>query len=237
MKKTRYSLSYKILKECIRSAQSVVSSFCVEAKALRQHIIDVIVDHSYDKRLGIETSLEPKEGSFRQDMSCNKDMCFYGPTPYRALKLIFSHVRIGPEDIFMDIGCGKGRVVFFASVYTVAQKAIGMEVSDSLVITARDNQRKCIGSHAKIEIIQADAARADMSEGTVFFLFNPFGYRTTMEVIKHLRESYFSRPRAMRIIYHCPAYRFLLDDEKWLEVEKELDNGVFVIWRSIKREQ
>lgn len=32
-------------------------------------------------------------------------------TPYTALKLIFKNEIIGPDDVLVDLGCGKGRVI------------------------------------------------------------------------------------------------------------------------------
>jgi SAM-dependent methyltransferase len=65
---------------------------------------------------------------------------------------------VGPDDIFLDVGSGKGRVLVAASRYPFA-RVIGIEINDGLNRVARANlesaksKRRC----GDVEVITADA--------------------------------------------------------------------------------
>ncbi|MFH1354607.1 MAG: hypothetical protein ABIH19_00450, partial [Candidatus Omnitrophota bacterium] len=67
----------------------------------------------YDKMLGIETA-----GYYTaiEDISYNKDMVAYSPSPYGRLEKMITYLKLTPDDVFVDLGCGKGRVVFFVAL-------------------------------------------------------------------------------------------------------------------------
>src|SRR4051812_7407460 len=64
----------------------------------------------------------------------------YTPLPYQVIRRVLERMRPNSNDIFVDIGCGKGRVVCCAARRALT-KVIGIEVNETLVEQARENVR------------------------------------------------------------------------------------------------
>jgi len=62
-----------------------------------------------------------------------------------------------------------------------------------------------------IEIVNAEVYNFDPKEGTVFFMFNPFGLKTMAKVLENIRQALISHPRKIRIAYYGPVYKDLLN--------------------------
>ena len=62
-------------------------------------------------------------------------------------------------------------------------------------------------------------AQEDVREGTVFFMFNPFGYKTVEKIINNIEESLKSNPRKIRVIYCGAATPYISDKYDWLNEE------------------
>ena len=75
---------------------------------------------------------------------------------------------------FVDVGCGKGRVCFFAAASGQYERVIGVELSEALVATARRNLAR-FRSTCQIEFLCEDATRYRIpAEQSLVFLNNPF---------------------------------------------------------------
>ncbi|MCM8763214.1 MAG: methyltransferase domain-containing protein [Candidatus Omnitrophica bacterium] len=191
-------------------------------------LILTVRDHYYDKKLGIETSRHyyPKE-----DQSTYKDMNPYEPLSYKNIKKIIDYLRLVPDDVFIDFGCGKGRVVFAVAQHKL-KKVIGIELDKEMFAIARLNQKSLKFNKAPIEIINVDAANFEINEETIFFMYDPFGYKTLETVLERIKKSLRINPRRIRIIYCSPTYRFLLDSQDWLELEKIMGKEEILIWQN-----
>ena len=222
MRKRSVSLIYKIAREL----KNLLVGFVELGLVYTQRIILAIKEHPIEKALGIETSESYHKKS---DTSLYKDLCDYIPSPYGKIKEILTYVRLGPDDVFVDLGCGKGRVVFFVAQERI-KKVIGVEVDRNLVEIARENYRNLKLSRTPVEIVEADAATYISNEGTVFFMYDPFGYKTVEAIVGNIKKSLEMRARRIRIVYYSPGYRHILDDEDWLELEQEINTGEILIW-------
>jgi SAM-dependent methyltransferase len=228
MAKIKNWLVYKVAREIKNCCVTMMMAPWQSMKA----IFTLVKEHCEDNKLGIETS---ESVSFKDD-SANKDGNYYSPVPYDTAKRLIGYLRLGPDDVFVDLGCGKGRVCFLAAFHKI-KKAIGVDIDKELVDMARENLRTAKMEHAPITFTHADVAVFDPLDGTVFFMYNPFGYRTLGNVIENIRRSFTENPRDIRIAYFGPGYREVLDNEPWLGVETEvLDKGLgikMVVWRAI----
>lgn len=126
-------------------------------------------------------------------------------------------VKLHSDDVFYDIGCGTGRVLCVAARLPL-RKCIGVELSRPLCEKARANAATLRRSRTTIEIVEGDAAVADYSEGTVYFLFNPFGPQTLQAVLERIGDDLTRRPRKVRFVYVNPVYRELFDRLKWVKL-------------------
>ena len=119
------------------------------------------------------------------------------------------------EGVFYDIGSGKGRVLCIMARQPF-KRVVGVELFAELCAAARANARKMRGRKAPIDVIQADAAQADMSDGTIYFMFNPFGRDTMYEVLQNLRQSLRHNPRDIIVVYYNAVHEDMLQASGWL---------------------
>ena len=190
--------------------------------------IKMLVALIQDKALGIKAC----GYYFPQDtLSFVDDGSTYATTSHSKLRKMVRYLDLNADDTFVDLGCGAGRAVFVAAKQRI-KKAIGVEIRKELVDAVRMNLKKAKSNRTPIEIVDSDAAVFEAKEGTVFFMFNPFGKRTMEKVIKNIRQSLLTNPRKIRIAYYCPAYKDLLDAQDWLVFKGEIEKSGIFLWQS-----
>jgi SAM-dependent methyltransferase len=107
-------------------------------------IVDRARDAWHDCRLGIWTAgLIPIETLVEVWEGCHD----YAPTSFRAFRAFMQSVPVEPDrDVFVDVGCGKGRVLVMAAQFPF-RRVIGVEVSPTLAAAAAANvarvRRRC----------------------------------------------------------------------------------------------
>jgi len=190
----------------------------------------LIGDYYYDKKSGLRTI-----GRYISDnsLALYKDTRIYRPIPYRKLKEIIDDLNLTERDIFVDLGAGKGRVICVAAMKGI-KKVIGVEMDKRLVDIARENIRRLSSECKPIAVVHADVVNFDVSEGTVFFMFDPFGEETLKEVADNIRNSLFNNPRKISIVYFRPIHRSFLDNQSWLVRQTEICSKGFLIWTNAR---
>jgi SAM-dependent methyltransferase len=98
------------------------------------------------------------------------DLIGYHASSVAAIVRAFIEVPLQPQDTFVDLGAGLGKVVLLAHLLTGA-RARGIELQPELVARSRHAARK-LG--IDIELEQGDAREAELETGTVFYLYAPF---------------------------------------------------------------
>lgn len=144
----------------------------------------------------------------------------FGATTYYVLYLIIPHLT--SRDVFVDLGCGDGRALAFVAGKRRLRKAIGIEIVPDYARLARQRVGM-LHSAFPISVRQGDAANADISEGTVYYLFNPFGEKTMRSVLVNIKKSLSTAPRFVRIFYYNPRCAGALDGERWLRRDRVLE--------------
>ena len=194
------------------------------------NFIDIFEEHYYDKKFGIETddstSFKNIPESFQKGIY--KDGVIFQSSKFRHLKRMADCLKLDNNDVFIDFGSGKGRVLFFVAQYKL-KKVIGVDINKNLVLIAIQNQSR-LKLPTPVEIIHGDATQTDVREGTVFFFYNPFGIRTFVKVLNNIKDSLKINPRRIRIVYFNSVYYNLLDSEDWLE--KSAGWGGVSIWHN-----
>ena len=143
----------------------------------------------------------------------------YIPIPYRAIFPILSTVALGPEDVFVDVGCGKGRMVCCASRWP-AREVIGIDFDQALVRAAQRNCERVRGRQAPTRLLCARAEDFSYADITVAYLYHPFE-RPVMERFLARFETTMRRDRSVRIVYANPVHDDLFRSADWL-VEEEV---------------
>ncbi len=139
------------------------------------------------------------------------EMVPYQPTPVRHILQLITASALVPDDIFVDLGSGLGHVPLLVSVMTGAQ-SVGIEVQSAYVASAR----KCARSLdlSRVRFIAQDAREADLSGGTVFYLYSPFNGSILADVLSKLRKQ--STRRSITICSLGPCTR-MVGNQIWLK--------------------
>jgi SAM-dependent methyltransferase len=138
-----------------------------------------------------------------------KHAVWHATFPESRYRKILDSLKIKHEDFtFIDLGCGKGKVLLIAASYPY-KKIIGVEYIPRLQLVAAENiaayqspRRQC----QNIEAICMDATVWPIPAGKcVFFFSNPFDATIMEVVIQRIVESLRQNPREAYVVY-CSAY-------------------------------
>lgn len=142
-------------------------------------------------------------------------------TDYAALARLHRRngIRVRPDDVLVDVGCGRGRVINWWLGQGWRNRMIGLELIPAIARQTADRLRP----HANVEIRAGDAVDVLPAEGTFFYLYNPFDARVMRRWAGALLARA-ERPRALRIVYfNCRHLEVFGDDPRWRV--RTLDTG------------
>lgn len=184
-----------------------------------------VFDKRFDGRHGIETvtNVDAVDVADEVDLAgYESDEEMYAGTP----SLIFKGLHAPLSDLdrtktnYIDIGCGKGRMLIQASQAGFA-KVIGVEFAASLAQTARENLRAALGADMETDrwwIDNDDARTYRYPDGDiVLFLYNPFDPPIFQAFLDNLIADIEARPRAVNIIYNNPQCAHVMDNSPAFE--------------------
>ena len=162
----------------------------------------------WETRLGIST-----RGYFTASARENRS---YGTTSYNVIFAILDALRLEPDDVLVDLGCGMGRVVCCAARCRL-QEVIGVEYEQELALVARANAEHLRGRRTTVSIVNIGAQDFDYAHGTVFYLYNPFAEAIVRQVMTRLEKSLAHRARPIRIVYMTPRSEEVALESEWLQ--------------------
>lgn len=138
------------------------------------------------------------------------DMVFYQPTPARHILDLIDRAALDATDVLVDLGSGLGHVPLLASICTGA-RGIGIERDAEHVACAR----RCVVSLGlqRVEFIAQDARTAELSAGTLFYLYTPFGGPILRRVLDRLKHEATTRTIHVATLGPCTA---TVAGEPWL---------------------
>jgi SAM-dependent methyltransferase len=152
----------------------------------------------------------------------------YQQTHAIPLRKLLKELKIPPDNVLVDLGCGKGRVLLISSEFGF-REVRGIEFSDLLCDIAQKNcslykARKRIP--VDFDIIKSDVIDYKMKDDEgVFFLFNPFDAYILEQVLQNILASLKRRNRRIWIIYNNPVHRELMENLITPAISKD-----FTIW-------
>jgi hypothetical protein len=156
----------------------------------------------------------------------DSEMVAYQPTPARHIFELIDRTALTERDLLIDLGSGLGHVPLVASICTKA-RCTGIELEPSYVDCARNSARSL--NRNNVRFIQGDARAADLSEGTVFYLYTPFTGTMLREVLNSLRDE--AVTREIRVCTFGPCAR-VVADERWLRVIGLLETDRIAVFHS-----
>jgi SAM-dependent methyltransferase len=189
--------------------------FTVESLGWRRGALELLTgrrpyepasDRSFDIEHGTDTagSVSPAELGI-DDAERRDKAILYLPSPPRVTRWLFNHVGIDFSDFtFVDLGCGKGRVLLIAAERPF-RRIVGVEISAELAAIARANVASYQPESQRIreiEVVNIDAAAFDMPDGDLLLhLYHPFDPEISAAVLRRLETSLTDAPRRVVVGY------------------------------------
>ena len=161
---------------------------------------------------------------------------YYIASPWRQLRRALPRREVAETDVFVDIGCGKGRVVLEAAAGYPFRRCMGVELVPEIYQQAVANIRNAEARHRRIqgrvELVNSDIRDFKVPDDvTVVYAFNPFRGSIWEASMNALVESYDRAPRRIRLIYAKPLEHEVLSRMGRFKVESEL--GGTTIYRVV----
>lgn len=129
----------------------------------------------------------------------------YAPTPVRSVRNALSRCDVRHEEAtFVDVGCGKGRVLLLATELPF-RRIVGVEASKALCDIARNNVERASLTHEgceRISVVHADATEFDIPEdAALFYFYEPFALDVSMAVLERIEDSVQRHPRRVVLCF------------------------------------
>jgi SAM-dependent methyltransferase len=131
----------------------------------------------------------------------------YQPSGYTWLWRGLRGMKIRSDDVFLDYGCGKGRVVVQAAARYGFRKVIGVDISAELVSIARENVARARPRlrAREVELVVADAETWPLpDEVTHVYIYRSFKGELFEAVMGRVTESLRRNPRPLTLVYAYP---------------------------------
>jgi SAM-dependent methyltransferase len=165
----------------------------------------IFTNYIFDYSRNIETSkIVANSDLYAMDPFSQTHATHYGPYPVFMLWILKGTFKKYNSFHFIDIGCGKGRVCFYAT--KIFQNITGIDFSPILIDGAKQNLKKFnIPFKRKINFELIDARRYLLpNENCVIFMFNPFDDFILRDFVS-INESHFKNHKSI-IIYANPKW-------------------------------
>ena len=130
---------------------------------------------------------------------------------YRCMRRVFREVPLLPDDLFVDVGCGEGRVLTYLYSKGFRGNAVGIELDEDVAKTA---EQRTSGLE-NVTIICGNILDQGLllQNATAVYLFNPFSERILSSFVD-LLESVCTEP--VRLYYlNCFFVKVLQDRDRW----------------------
>jgi len=197
-----------IRSEIVRGAPPQTLPLWIQASAPRVETAPGLgYDHRDEVVSGILQIREPSEPRLHPV----PEMVFYQPTPVRHILHLIRASALSKSDVFVDLGSGLGHVALLTSMLTGA-RSFGIEVEAAYLASAQECAQSLRLS--RVRFIREDARAADLSSGTVFYLYSPFTGSILADVLGRLRKESTSRPIKICALGPCTC---TLAKQSWLK--------------------
>jgi predicted RNA methylase len=180
---------------------------------------------SFDAALGIDTTSIREVGTLEIDSPNVRHAVRYQATSVDLVRKILAESGIRYEDcVFIDFGCGKGRVMLLAAEFPF-RRILGVEFSPELYEIARRNIAACASQFRgcrNVDAILADAGRfVPPDDPLVCYFYNPFGETVMRNVVENLEQSRRKVSRPIWIVYVDPMHRNVFEDRGWIQRKEQ----------------
>ena len=152
----------------------------------------------------------------------NEEYHDYEPSGWMGLRRALRGLDIDRSQTFLDIGCGKGRVVAQAARRPFG-RVLGVELSAELAHSAESlleherGRRRC----GEVEIVVADVTAWAMPDDvTVAYVYNALGGSALIAMLDRIAESVDRAPRRLLLLYANPIHEAAVLDHPRFELHE-----------------
>lgn len=183
----------------------------IKEKLHRGHFLYFLYCYIYTRVMDWKIAKTSMDGLF-----CNKGAEIFPvqSANYRILREMIKEIKIDAEDIFVDVGCGLGRLLGFLRLNGVkCKKSYGVEINKR----ASQFAMKVFENSDDVTIICGDATLTQIEDATVYLLFNPFGENVLNAFLDNLERTV---KKGTRIYYmHAVFEQVFYERQKmWLQI-------------------
>jgi SAM-dependent methyltransferase len=118
---------------------------------------------------------------------------------YSVLPHIFAG-RIGPHDVLVDVGCGKGRVINWWLSQGLRNRMVGIELDPEVASAAASRLRR----FANVSIVNEDATVWLPDDATLAYMYSPFNAATMARFKEHVAERFAGKD--ITLLYWNPQF-------------------------------
>ncbi len=178
----------------------------------------------FDWRHGTDTSADRADQA-RKGWETDTTNHTYVPIRPKCARRVLQALPVtNPQEYtFIDVGCGKGRMLLLALEEYSFRTAIGIELRKELSDLARlnlhndDRARLCEATCMNVNAMEFEFP----DEKLVVYLFNPFGEEVMRTVLENLGRSLESSFRDVWVVMDFPVYASVADSMPYLSFVKE----------------
>jgi SAM-dependent methyltransferase len=175
--------------------------------------------HPFDREYGIETSGFIEARVLAPDPETGKSMQCYGGSQPGIVRRVLATLPDKSGFTFVDLGCGKGRVLVIASEFNF-KEIIGVDIAKPVLDKARANAallRKAYPGRTPIRLVHGNAFKL-MPEGDklVFYLYHPFGREGVEQFVAGLEDRIRNESAQVFVVYCNPVWAGILDHSRVL---------------------
>ncbi len=162
----------------------------------------------FDRLHGVETGGLLDRREILGDDAAFAEVTWYEPTSPRHFRGVLRELDLpAGQTTFVDVGCGKGRVVLLAARRPF-RAVIGVELSPGLAAIARENLRRYRGRLPcpRVEVVEGDIRGFAWPEGPlVVYCYNPFRGTLFAEFLEGLIAARAPSPDPTLLVYSNPV--------------------------------
>lgn len=164
----------------------------------------------------IQSEIDQYSNTIEGTLSLPEITIKYGLNSYRYgsssfLSDLFDAIEITNETVFYDLGSGYGNIILYGAVKYPNAKFKGIEI-------LKERHEVCADLIEKEQIINAaaicgDILKTNISDGTIFYLYNPLYDFQYAELLDKLYQISLHKPITVIAESRCNFF----DEAKWLE--------------------
>ena len=156
--------------------------------------------YMFDRWFGVSISVDSVLGDYGENNG-------YGGSHWLPARRALRKLKPGPQDVFVDLGSGKGIVLLIAGRLPF-RRVIGVDIDEGLDRSAKENIERAAGRLRAAEVTSFAASVLEWpvpDDLSVVYMFNPFTGKTFYRSMERIFDSYDRKPRNLRIVYGYPA--------------------------------